>query len=177
MWVCMVVHMLHDMTWWSTKYMYHNDYVVMLTTVCFSAPSCLYNNGIVSVLLFHIIWQWLLVACSLFFLTLAIVVLFFHLCLRVCALLVLFFGNAPGNIGSAPVFCPVVFYTLLVLSYNMNYLLSMAHECAVNSFHCLDTLVLALLRSWCFSSFLFVFHLIYFSPACLSSFLDNRHHG
>jgi len=91
MWVCMVINMLHCMTWRSTEYTYHNDAVVTLTTVCFSAPSCLNNNGIVSVLLFHIIWQWLPVACSLFFLTLVIVVLFFHLRLRVCALLVLFF--------------------------------------------------------------------------------------
>lgn len=106
MWVCTVINMLHCMTWRSTEYTYHNDAVITLTTVCFSAPSCLNNNGIVSVLLFHIIWQWLPVACSLFFLTLVIVVLFFHLRLRVCALLVLFFGNAPGNIGSAPVFLP-----------------------------------------------------------------------
>ena len=177
MWVCTVINMLHCMTWRSTEYTYHNDAVITLTTVCFSAPSCLNNNGIVSVLLFHIIWQWLPVACSLFFLTLVIVVLFFHLRLRVCALLVLFLGTRQEILGPCPFFCPVVFYTLSVLSYNMNYLLSMAHECAVNSFHGLDTLVLALLRSWCFSSFLFVFHLIYFSPACLSSFLDNRHHG
>ena len=45
-----------------------------------------------------------------------------------------FLGSAPGKYGSAPVFSPVVFYTLSLSSYNIHYLLCMAQLRAFNSF-------------------------------------------
>ena len=89
-----------------------------------------------------------------------------------------FLGSAPGKCGSAPVFSPVVFNTILLLSlYNMYYLLCMAQLRAFNSFSRTQYV-----GPYTSTSMVFYFCLclLFFSlTACFSSLLDWYHlcHG